>query len=111
MNNICFYYHLTISPDDINSGKIKKELDLNQLRFHPKVLKNEDVFHQVHFYLPDIDYSKMNRYYINIEKDGYKIELIFVEIITSHASFWHHILDNSSYNRVFLFDVVFYIHN
>lgn len=83
MNTICFYYHLTISPDDINSGKIKKELDLNQLRFHPNVLKNEDVLQQVHFYLPDIDYSKMNRYYINIEKDGYKIELIFVEIINS----------------------------
>lgn len=83
MNNICFYYYLTIHPDDLNSGKIKKELDLNLLRFHPNVLKNEDVFKEVHFFLPNIDYKKMNRYYINIEKDGYNIQILFVEIINS----------------------------
>jgi SNF2 family DNA or RNA helicase len=83
MNNICFYYYLTISPDDINSGKIKKELNLNQLKSHPNILKNEDVFKKINFYLPNINYKKMNRYYINFEKNGYKIDLVFVEIINS----------------------------
>jgi len=115
MNSVCFIYYLTITPDNINSGIIKNNLDLNALKTHRNTTKNTNI--NAKFYLPNIDYNKLNRYYIKFEKDGYNIELVFVEIINSilitndeltqvdyinhidrHIKYWNNLTNQNWYN-------------
>lgn len=74
--SVYLYYYLNISPNTIASGEIKNNINLEELKNHPDVLKNEEI---TNMYIPPLN-NNMAFYFLEYKINEYTISVSFIEI-------------------------------
>ena len=81
------FYSLVIKPDNVGAGKVRNSISLRELKSREGTLKNEDVYEYFRTVeprtVPQVNYDLLNIYLSKFDKNGYSVEVVFVEVKNS----------------------------
>ena len=81
------FYSLVIKPDNVGAGKVRNSISLRELKSREGILKNEDVYEYFRTVeprtVPQVNYDLLNIYLSKFDKNGYSVEVVFVEVKNS----------------------------